>query len=85
MVIDSMSKKNQISGKRSVSNKESGEVLMTIVTICLFIGMALGVTTILSSKLSNQAEDISEAIQSTAPTYATSPTPSPDTPSNTGW
>jgi hypothetical protein len=68
-----------------MSNKESGEVLMTIVTICLFVGMALGVTTILSSTIRNQAEDISEAIQSTAPTSPTSPTPSSDTPSNTGW
>ena len=80
-----MDKKNQISDKRSVSNKESGEVLMTIVTICLFIVLTLGATTILSNSIRKQSEDISEAIQSTAPTSSTSPTPSSDTPSNTGW
>lgn len=78
-----MYKKNQISDKRSTSNKESGEVLMTIVIICIFVMGALGVAAILGTNLNNRVEAISESVQSTAPTSATSPVP--DAPSDTAW
>lgn len=79
-----MNKLNMVLNKRNSNNKESGDIITTVIFIAGMVLCAVFISSLLVGAFNGSGERHYSTFYST-PGSTTSPTPESTSPSNTGW